>query len=167
MDHSKGPKRIDASHGKHFIKRTRFFLGMRFSPWYSQNIVVSSKIFSWKFLPTVFHQNLIKVKKGPFLARFHDYWMIQIFPGKKGSVSFLPLLSSNLLPSFVEILRAVLCNFWTDTRTDTLFFGAMAPLKWRTVTSLRTCSTSVVLDLINWLWLLWYLGLLRLLDCMT
>ena len=82
MDHSKGPKRVDASHGKDFKKRTGSSTDMRFSRWYSQNIVVSSKIFSRKLLPTVFHQNLIKVKKGPFLARFRDYWMIQIFPGK-------------------------------------------------------------------------------------
>ena len=82
MDHSKGPKRVDASHGKLFKKITGFFPDMRFSRWYSQNIVVSSKIFSRKLLPTVFHQNLIKVKKGPFLARFRDYWMIRIFPGQ-------------------------------------------------------------------------------------
>ena len=82
MDHSKGPKRVDASHGKLFKKITGTFPDMRFSRWYSQNIVVSSKIFSRKLLPTVFHQNLIKVKKGPFLARFRDYWMIRIFPGK-------------------------------------------------------------------------------------
>ena len=37
--------------------------------------------FSRKFLGTVLHQNLIKVKKGTFLARFRDC-MIQIFPGK-------------------------------------------------------------------------------------
>jgi len=29
-----------------------------------------------------FCQNPLKVKKGPFLARFRDYWMIRIFPGK-------------------------------------------------------------------------------------
>ena len=82
MDHSKWPKHVDASHGKLFKKRTGSSTDMRFSRWYSQNIVVSSKFFSRKLLPTVFHQNLIKVKKGPFLARFRDYWMIQIFPGK-------------------------------------------------------------------------------------
>ena len=35
MDHSKGPKRVDASYGKRFKKRTRFFRNMRFSRWYS------------------------------------------------------------------------------------------------------------------------------------
>ena len=64
-----------------------------------------------------FRQNPLKVEKWLFLALYRDYWMIQIFPGKKDSVIFLPLLSSNLLPSFVEILRAVLCNFWTDGHT--------------------------------------------------
>ena len=35
MDHSKGLKRVDASHGKLFKKRTVFFPDMRFSRWYS------------------------------------------------------------------------------------------------------------------------------------
>ena len=45
-----------------------------FLRWYSQNLVVSYNFFSRKFLSPALQHNLIKVKKGPFLAHFHDSW---------------------------------------------------------------------------------------------
>lgn len=59
-----------------------------------------------------------KVKKTTdFLPHFRNYWMIQIFPGKFGSVTFFPLSSFNFMPIFRKILWPVF-GLRTDERTD-------------------------------------------------
>ena len=67
-----------------------------------------------------FRQNPLKVEKWLFLALYRDYWMIQIFPGKSGRVSFLTLSSFNFIPSLVKIWDAVLqiSRSRTHGRTD-------------------------------------------------
>ena len=65
-----------------------------------------------------------KVKNPNFRTHFCNYWMNQIFPGKSGFVSLLPLLSYNFMPSFGKILWPViekssgLTNERTNGRTD-------------------------------------------------
>ena len=146
MDHSKGPKRVDASHGKLFLKRTRFFLGMRFSLWYSQNIVVSSKIFSRKLLPTVFHQNLIKVKKGPFLARFRDYWMIRIFPGKTAVYVSSPYGREHSCKKSEKSLERFSRKMIHGLQTDQPPIRTLPSTDVENCNVLRTGSTSVIVE---------------------
>ena len=61
-----------------------------------------------------------KSRKTIILTIFSTFWMNQIFPGKSGFVSLLPLLSYNFMPSFGKILWPVIekSSGLTNGRTD-------------------------------------------------
>ena len=94
-----------------------------------------------------FRQNPLKVEKWLFLALYRDYWMIQIFPGKSGRVSFLTLSSFNFIPSLVKIWDAVLQISRPHTH------GVTYP----GLTSTEVENCNVLSNLLNFsdFWLLW------------
>ena len=68
-----------------------------------------------------FRQNLLKVEKWLFLARFVIFEWSKNFPGKTGRVTILMLSYFNFIPSFGKILRAVTretCSHPTLTGID-------------------------------------------------
>ena len=51
-------------------------------------------------------------KKWLFLALYRDYWMIRIFPGKSGRVTFLPLWMFNFMQKIGTIVWLEVSKFW-------------------------------------------------------
>ena len=68
-----------------------------------------------------------------------------IFPGKNGRVTFLHLLSSNIMPSFGKILQREIPDFvLTHGRTHTRHSQVLAQLKLRTAASLKAQVSTLV-----------------------
>ena len=80
-------------HGEKYISRTRFFPDMRFSQDDSRHFVLSISAIKSAYSMVRFSA---KCQKPHFLAHICNFWMIQNFWPKKGSVTFFLLSISTL-----------------------------------------------------------------------
>ena len=81
-------------HGEKYISRTRFFPDMRFSQDDSRHFVLSISAIKSAYSMVRFSA---KCQKPHFLAHICNFWMIQNFWPKKGSVTFFLLSISNFM----------------------------------------------------------------------
>ena len=104
-------------HGEKYISRTRFFPDMRFSQDVSIYFVLSISAIKSAYSMVRFSA---KCQKPHFLAHICNFWMIQNFWPKKGSVSFFLLSISNFMQKIKMISWSVFEKKWwlTNGLTD-------------------------------------------------
>ena len=96
-------------HGEKYISRTRFFPDMRFSQDDSRHFVLSISAIKSAYSMVRFSA---KCQKPHFLAHICNFWMIQNFWPKKGSVSFFLLSISNFMQKIRMISWPVFKKKW-------------------------------------------------------
>ena len=96
-------------HGEKYISRTRFFPDMRFSQDVSRYFVLSISAIKSAYSMVRFSA---KCQKPHFLAHICNFWMIQNFWPKKGSVSFFLLSISNFMQKIRMISWPVIQKKW-------------------------------------------------------
>ena len=96
-------------HGEKYISRTRFFPDMRFSQDDSRHFVLSISAIKSAYSMVRFSA---KCQKPHFLAHICNFWMIQNFWPKKGSVSFFLLSISNFMQKIKMISWPVFEKKW-------------------------------------------------------
>ena len=99
-------------HGEKYISRTRFFPDMRFSQDVSRYFVLSISAIKSAYFMVKFSA---KCQKPHFLAHICNFWMIQNFWPKKGSVSFFLLSISNFMQKIRMISWPVFEKKWWRT----------------------------------------------------
>ena len=97
---TKRKNRVNQGHSGLIISWTGFLPDMRFSQGVQKRTQLSKK---QPFKVTFMCHFSSKFDYVPKMTRFDNYWMIRIFPGKSGSVSFLSLSMPNFLPKILEI----------------------------------------------------------------
>ena len=99
-------------HGEKYISRTRFFPDMRFSQDVSRYFVLSISAIKSAYFMVRFSA---KCQKPHFLAYICNFWMIQNFWPKKGSVTFFLLSISNFMQKIRMISWPVFEKKWWRT----------------------------------------------------
>ena len=93
---------------------------------------------SMTYISVKIRSKLKNLKKCHFLALYRYYWMIRIFPGKSGRVTFLPLWMFNFMQKIGNIVWLEVSKFWGLTIANIVRFR----LNWTVLNALD--STLVV-----------------------
>ena len=112
LDHSIGPFGPYWVTSEVIISKTRFFPDMRFSQDVSRYFVLSISAIKSAYSMVRFSA---KCQKPHFLAHICNFWMIQNFWPKKGSVSFFLLSISNFMQKIRMISWPVFEKKWWRT----------------------------------------------------